>query len=193
MTTNQKPESGFTLLEVLVAIVVLTFGLLGIAGLLLATVQNNTIAAQRTTAVFLAQDMVDRIRLNINATKPLDAKGNPQAVYYLNNLAGSVNAACVGDAVNSACADRKGAADRDIYVWLSQIASSLPGGQGIVCKDLTPDDGTSSAAGLNGCDAATSQSPWVIKIFWVVRAEDQSDGVNATTNIQRMSMMVGGT
>jgi type IV pilus assembly protein PilV len=193
MNTKRISESGFTLLEVLVAIVVLTFGLLGIAGLLLATVKNNTISAQRTTAVFLAQDMADRIRLNINATKPLDAKGNVQDVYYLNNVTGAANAACVGDAVNSACADRKGAADRDIYVWLSQLATSLPGGQGIVCKDLTPDDGTGSAAGVNGCDAATSQSPWVVKIFWVVRAEDQSDGVNATNSIQRLSMMVGGT
>ena len=55
-------HSGFTLLEVLVAVLVLSFGLLGVAGLLLATVQNNTIASQRTTATFLAQDMADRIR-----------------------------------------------------------------------------------------------------------------------------------
>jgi type IV pilus assembly protein PilV len=189
---------GFTLLEVLVAVLVLSFGLLGIAGLLLATVQNNTIAAQRTSATFLAQDMADRIRSNINATKPFvkvpnssPARYVPQPVFYLNSqgIAGqSLN--CYGGTPTGQCATRDAVAERDLFVWNQQIAASLPGGQGIVCQDISPDDGSSFAA--NQCDGLAT-SPWVIKIFWVVRAEDQVNGTLGVANIQRFSMMLGGT
>jgi type IV pilus assembly protein PilV len=189
MNSAKNSNAGFTLLEVLVAVLVLSFGLLGVAGLLLSTVQNNTIAAQRTTATFLAQDMADRIRQNINATKPIDANGNVQPVYYLNSE--GLATACYGTSPTGPCATREGVAARDLFLWNAQIKDSqvgLPGGSGIVCKDLNPDDGVSFAN--NGCDN-DEFSPWVIKIFWVVRNEDRSSG--APANVQRLSMMVGGT
>jgi type IV pilus assembly protein PilV len=182
--------AGFTLLEVLVSILVLSFGLLGIAGLLLSTVQNNTIAAQRTTATFLAQDMADRIRQNINATKTLDASSNVKAMSYLNSK--GTNFDCYKPAPASACATSQGVAERDLFAWRAQLAASLPGGDGIVCKDRTPDDGSQFDPGLNGCDGL-DQSPWVIKIFWVVRPEDEVKTGTAVSRIQRFSMMVGGT
>lgn len=179
---------GFTLLEVLVSVLVLSFGLLGIAGLLLATVQNNTIASQRSTATFLAQDMADRIRQNINATKPLKADGKtPQPVYYLNSKGALKN--CYATTPAADCADREGVAAQDLFSWNQQIAASLPAGEGIICKDLTPDDGSSFAT--PNCDG-NEFSPWVIKIFWVVRREDESSR-NTVANVQRFSMMLGGT
>jgi type IV pilus assembly protein PilV len=187
----KKFNAGFTLLEVLVAVLVLSFGLLGIAGLLLATVQNNTVASQRTTATFLAQDMADRIRSNINATKKFDTNNVEQDVYYVNS---SPTAAtdCYGPSANGNCGGRQQVAARDLFLWQQQIAQSLPGGSGIVCKDLTPDSGSSSTAA--GCDAVDSESPWVIKIFWVVRGEDEIKGTPATNaNVQRLSLMLGGT
>lgn len=57
-------QSGFTLLEVLVAIVVLSLGLLGLAGLQAATLRNNQIAYYRGIAVQQTYDMADRIRAN---------------------------------------------------------------------------------------------------------------------------------
>lgn len=57
-------HAGFTLLEVLVAIVVLSLGLLGLAGLQAASLRNNQVALQRSIAAQQAQDMADRIRAN---------------------------------------------------------------------------------------------------------------------------------
>ena len=187
MKTIKKSVGGFTLLEVLVAILVLSFGLLGISGLLLATVQNNTIAAQRTTATFLAQDMADRIRGNVNATKQSNAGGTAtQTVYYLSTV-GSPRG-CYGPGPTGNCATRQDVAERDMAEWVAQIRNSLPAGEGIVCKDATPDDGFSFA--FPNCDANDSQSPWVIKIFWVVRAEDSSQG---SPKVQRFSLLLGAT
>jgi type IV pilus assembly protein PilV len=189
MKNDRKYSEGFTLLEVLVAVLVLSFGLLGIAGLLLATVQNNTVAAQRTTATFLAQDMADRIRSNINATKQFTPAGVPQPVFYLNSVGALAN--CFGATPSGNCATRGAVAGRDLFIWNRQIATSLPAGEGVVCQDLTPDDGSSFAS--TGCDDATT-SPWVIKIFWSVRArEDEVGNTGSATNIQRFAMMLGGT
>lgn len=59
-----KFQSGFTLLEVLVAMVVLSLGLLGLAGLQATTLRNNQIAFNRAIAVQQTYDMADRIRAN---------------------------------------------------------------------------------------------------------------------------------
>ena len=191
MKNNRNYSKGFTLLEVLVAVLVLSFGLLGIAGLLLATVQNNTVAAQRTTATFLAQDMADRIRSNINATKPFSPAGVAQPVFYLNSV--GTPAGCFGNTPSAQCATRAQVAERDLFIWNRQVATSLPAGEGVVCQDLTPDDGSGFGSPRSQCDDLPT-SPWVIKIFWRVRAaEDQVGNTNTVQNVQRFSMMLGGT
>lgn len=81
-----SPRSrGFTLLEVLIAIVVFSFGLLGLAGLMVMSVKTNHSAYQRTQATFLAQSMADRMRSNTMAvwsddydeTYPLSSSADP--------------------------------------------------------------------------------------------------------------------
>ena len=63
-----KPEKyrsqGFTLIEVLIAIIVLSIGLLGLAGLQLTSLRNSNSAYTRSQAVILSYDIVDRIRAN---------------------------------------------------------------------------------------------------------------------------------
>ena len=55
---------GYSLMEVLVAIVVIGLGALGAAGLQLASSKNTRTALEGTTAVILAQDMAERLRAN---------------------------------------------------------------------------------------------------------------------------------
>ena len=57
-------DKGFTLVEVLVALVVMSVGMLGIAALYLEGLRAGRTALYRTTAVNLAADMADRIRAN---------------------------------------------------------------------------------------------------------------------------------
>jgi type IV pilus assembly protein PilV len=62
--TAVNPQQGFTLLEILVAIVVLSIGLLGLAALQAVSLNNNQIAYYRSIASQQAYDMADRIRAN---------------------------------------------------------------------------------------------------------------------------------
>jgi type IV pilus assembly protein PilV len=61
---NIKAEHGFSMIELLVAVLVMGIGVLGITGLQMVSLQNNRGALVRAEAVQLAYDMLDRIRAN---------------------------------------------------------------------------------------------------------------------------------
>ena len=75
--SNTK-QTGVSLVEVLVAVVVISVGLLGVAALQISTLQNNHNSLLRTQANALADDILDRIRANrANATFYARALGDP--------------------------------------------------------------------------------------------------------------------
>jgi type IV pilus assembly protein PilV len=115
---GRKPAAavaGFTIIEVLVALVVLSVGMLGIAGLYVVTLQAGGTAIYRTQAVNLASDMADRIRANRTA-----------GTAYQDGAAGAL--ACTGaGAVDCLPADL--AAD-DVLQWNTELAEALPNGTG---------------------------------------------------------------
>jgi type IV pilus assembly protein PilV len=66
---------GFTLLESLIALLLLSMGLLGAGALLLEGLQAHGDALRRMAATRLAQDMADRIRANPGAGRLYDSRG----------------------------------------------------------------------------------------------------------------------
>lgn len=67
MRAHSRPQAGFTLVEVLVATLVLTVGILGVAAMQMVSFQTNQGAYMRSQAVYLAQDILDRMRVNQDA------------------------------------------------------------------------------------------------------------------------------
>lgn len=100
---------GFTLLEVLVAIVVLSIGLLGLAGLMASSLKNSHSAYQRTQATWLAYDALDRMRANRQVA-----------------LAGGYNLALGAAPGGSALAAT------DLGEWDAALANTLPAGDGSI-------------------------------------------------------------
>jgi type IV pilus assembly protein PilV len=60
-------QLGFSLIEMLIALLVLSFGLLGIAGLQAQSLKNNQSAYLRSQASLVAYEIIDRMRANRNA------------------------------------------------------------------------------------------------------------------------------
>ncbi|MBB3332586.1 type IV pilus assembly protein PilV [Halomonas campaniensis] len=58
---SQRPQLGFTLIEALVALLVLAIGLLGVAAMQLKAVQSAHVSYQRSIAVVAAQDAEERL------------------------------------------------------------------------------------------------------------------------------------
>lgn len=115
-TCHRQPRRdglrGFTMLEVLVTIVILAFGLLGVAGLQARTQLSEVEAYQRAQAIVLLQDMVDRLNANRkNGTSYVTATpaGTGNAVQDCSGMAGSNLDLCEwGDALLGA-SEKKGA------------------------------------------------------------------------------------
>ena len=107
------PHRGFTLVEVLVALVVMSVGMLGIAALYLEGLRAGRTALYRTTAVNLAADMADRIRANRNA-----------GTAYAGTGPGS-DSACVNGPVD--CTAEQLAED-DWFDWNNELNAQLPEG-----------------------------------------------------------------
>ena len=57
-----KSEEGFTLIETIVALVVLSVGLVALAGLQISTIRGNTLSKRMTTAVSIANARVEQIK-----------------------------------------------------------------------------------------------------------------------------------
>lgn len=81
--SKRSSVHGVSLVEVLVALIVLSIGMLGIAALYVESLRAGRGALLRTQAVALASDMADRIRANPTAgtayTKTAAAKGTPNS------------------------------------------------------------------------------------------------------------------
>ncbi len=109
------------MLEVLVAIVVLAFGLLGLAGLQADGLRNNTSAYLRSQATLMAYDMMDRMRSNIQGVESGD----------YDNLLGTTptDPACISTTTGCTVAQ---IAQHDAYEWSQQLSQILPSGQGRV-------------------------------------------------------------
>ena len=109
--SHRQKVSGFTLIEVLIALVILSVGMLGIAGLYVHSMQAGRTSILRHNAVTLAGDIADRIRANPRA-------GPAYALAGANNN-------CVDGGVN--CTLGKMAAN-DIFLWDQQAANTMPNG-----------------------------------------------------------------
>jgi type IV pilus assembly protein PilV len=107
------------MVEVLVALVVLAIGLLGIAGLLLKSLQSGRTATYRTQAINLAGDLADRIRMNRTATVGYGSSFDDVEVEV---PACDTTGGCTGAEL----------AATDLSRWKSTLALLLPNGQGQV-------------------------------------------------------------
>ena len=109
-------QQGFTLLETLIALVVLSVGLLGVAKLVVGAVHANDSGYMRAQATQLAYELLDQMRANRPGAMAGNYATGPGALTNCNA------AACTPAAL----------AGLDIYNWDQRLAQTLPGGVGTV-------------------------------------------------------------
>ncbi|WNV06472.1 type IV pilus modification protein PilV [Candidatus Methylospira mobilis] len=130
MRFAMKPAAGFTLLEVLVTLLILSIGLLGLAGLQITGLRSSQNSYYRLQATLLAQDLSERMRAN-------------KAGVSLGAYDAAPDGASAADCTSAVCSPEQMAA-YDLAQWRADIAKQLPAGSGEICRGA-PSCGTGPA------------------------------------------------
>ena len=140
--------SGVSLIEVLVTVVVLSIGLLGLAGMQATGSKFNHSAYLRSQAVNLAYDMADRMRANIGddystpAGTAFDAGGGAECGELLDPFT----------------------VDADINQWKNCIEEALPIGRGAVVLHQPAAGNFVDSCG--GAHLPAGRAAWLIEVSW---------------------------
>ncbi|MCK7545428.1 type IV pilus modification protein PilV [Marinobacter bryozoorum] len=110
--TASAKQAGIALIEVLVSVLILGVGLLGIAAMQSVSSQMTNGAEQRTQAILLTYDMLDRIRANGGSVAGYDGT--------------EIKPEDVNCATDFAWDNTKSVVDNDIAEWGNQLACVLP-------------------------------------------------------------------
>ena len=133
----KRRQGGFSLVEVIITMGVMSYGLLGIAGLQLSAMSKSRVTFERNQATLLANDLVERMRANLpaalNGGYDLAAGSTPT---------GSAGA-CKGAQANCGASDMAAA---DLAEWTRRVDAILNDATADV--DVTVVGGTESSVTL---------------------------------------------
>lgn len=167
----RRAVRGVSLIEVLMAVLIFSIGLIGLAGLLVISTRSNQSAFVRTQVTFLANSMADRMRAN--------PYGLWEGDYSVSIPVTGTLPKC--DTTN-ACGP-KDVALRDTLLWGTQLQTFLPG-LGTTSIACTPASGTSynptSQIGLRPPYGGTC----TMIITWAERGTGASDDNTDSSNLQ---------
>ena len=153
LSLSTRRSAGFTLVEVLVALIVLVLGVLGAAAMMLTSLRDNKQSALRSQATALAYELGDLMRVN----------PNQEATFT-----GSIPTGVVAGCFTTGCAPSD-MASSDYYQWIAKLVSptpatgvpvtGLPNASWKICRDAT------NPGSLSTCDGLPT-SPLVVKMKW---------------------------
>lgn len=181
---HSSRQCGMSMIENMVAVLVLSFGMLGVVGLQVSALQANKEARYQSSATRLGRELGELMRGNKDIANGTTSGTNPYLVEYTGTLpSGSSNC------FTAACASTADVASFQIREWLSRAAVELPAARVTVCIDDAPFD----AAGLPRWACSGSGGTAVVKIGWTRATTDHgaagsSGAGSATPGLDRASV-----
>jgi type IV pilus assembly protein PilV len=154
LQARRRAQRGITLVEVLVALVVMAIGLLGISSLYLESLRANRTSLLRAQAIELVNDMADRIRANRRG----------EAAYV--KVVGAATIACA--AVTTSYKPEDIAKD-DLACWVAAAEARLP-------RDSTNNPAKTSVRFVPA--GAGTLDRYTVRVEWTEPSQADSDALS---------------
>ena len=125
-------QSGFTLIETLVSLVLISIGILSFALMQAESMRATHTSLQRTKAIHFASDMLERVRANVSAVIDNPANYTTDNSAPANAPANACSDAGAVDAINCTPVQL---AEYDVWEWktdITQASSGLINGAGAI-------------------------------------------------------------
>ncbi|EMU3772575.1 type IV pilus modification protein PilV [Neisseria gonorrhoeae] len=192
----KNPQSGMALIEVLVAMLVLTIGILALLSVQLRTVASVREAETQTIVSQITQNLMEGMLMN--PTIDSDSNKKNYNLYMRNSILSAVDGDFKVDAVKS----KVQLADEQLKRFSYELKNALPDAVGIhyaVCKDSSGKEPTLSDSGVfsSNCDNKANGDT-LIKVLWVNDSAGDSDifrtnlGVSGGNIVYTYQARVGG-
>lgn len=127
--SHRRNQGGFTLLEVMIALVIFSIGLLGLAGIQAVSIENNNNAYMRTLAMQSAYDMADILRSSYDFNNNVDSTFDS-----VNTTLGSAPGSCAQNGATLPTCTTAQMAAYEIYDWKYHLSQLMPSGRGKVVR-----------------------------------------------------------
>ena len=191
LCTSKRRETGFSLIEVLVSIVILGIGMLGAAGLQLATLRSNHFTAQASVATQLVRDY-EEITQMLRSVAISSSEGT-SALSGLDTATADSSTIPNCQTTTATC-DSGQLATFMLNEWKARVTTQLPGGRAVVCRDSAPKDTSGAHAGLYHWACDDKGDMLMVKIGWTGRADktDQAQQAISSDDRPRVVMTVFG-
>lgn len=165
---TSRLQSGFSLLEILVAIIILNIGLLGAIGMQATALQANKETRTQAKATTFARELAEKMRGNHTvAIRPLGMGINPY-LFDVTLPSTPVVATPATNCFTAACPLLEDAARWDVADWQSRVQRELPSPKVKVCFDEDPFD----SAGKSRWACTDTGDIAVLKMSWNSKSTD---------------------
>lgn len=152
-----RRQLGFNLIEVMVALLILSLGVLGMAALQTTAIKQNQSAYMRSQANQFAYDIADRMRVNSAALAT-----------YMDKTTGTQDSDCVSYSGSASGCTSTEMAGHDLFEWLVLLGQELPSGSGRVCRGEVVFDPLTLVPSCNN----SANNPVIVHVWW----DDDRDG-----------------
>jgi type IV pilus assembly protein PilV len=186
---------GFSLLEVLISILILAFGVLSMGGLQLASLKSVQASGNFAMAATLAKDYTEMMRSNTTVSSNTSTVAGVNPYLFDTTVSSSFSATPAVDCKANVCTQAQ-ISSLHVADWVERVQAALPGGtdgvRAVVCRDPAPRNADGSYRWDCGTNNATAIT---IKIGWIDRRDSVERGTTTVslTPLNPQMVMAGFT
>jgi type IV pilus assembly protein PilV len=182
-----QKNQGFALIEILVSLVIFAIGMLGTAGLQLATLRSNQFSTQAATATQLARDYEEIVQMVPSASISASEGTSALSVQDTNTALTGTITECKG--TSAACTPAQLTAYM-LNEWRNRVTTDLPGGRAKVCRDSTPKDTSGTGEGLYRWACDDQGDMIMIKLGWAAKSAKSDKVMQAVATDDRPRIVI---